>query len=102
MTIIKNASLICGVSLLIVTGCKKKNDSPPVEPTLAQVTTTPVTAITSSTATGGGTITNNGGATITASGICWSKTNQFPVITDDTTKTTIASSSITGNMTHLQ
>lgn len=102
MTIIKYASLICGMSLLIVAGCKKKNDSPPVEPTLAQVITVPVTAITSSTATGGGTISNNGGATVTASGICWSKTNQLPVITDDTTKTTIASSSIAGNMTHLQ
>lgn len=102
MTIIKYASLICGMSLLIVAGCKKKNDSPPVEPTLAQVITVPVIAITSSTATGGGTISNNGGATVTASGICWSKTNQLPVITDDTTKTTIASSSIAGNMTHLQ
>ncbi len=103
MTIIKYASLICGMSLLIVAGCKKKNDSPPVEPpTLAQVITVPVTAITSTTATGGGIIANNGGATVTASGICWSKTNQLPVITDDTTKTTIANSSITGNMTHLQ
>jgi hypothetical protein len=103
MTIIKYASLIGGMSLLIVAGCKKKNDSPPVEPpTLAQVITVPVTAITSSTATGGGTITNNGGATVTASGICWRKTNLMPAITDDTTKTTIASSSIIGNMTHLQ
>ena len=102
MKFIKYTWLICGMTLLIVTGCKKKNDSPPVEPTLAQVITVPVTAITSSTATGGGTITNNGGATVTASGICWSKTNQLPVITDDTTKTTIAASSIAGNMTHLQ
>ena len=103
MTIIKYVSLICGMGSLILAGCKKKIDSPPVEqPKLAQVITVPVTAITSSTATGGGTITNNGGATVTASGICWSKTNQLPVITDDTTKTTIVVSSIIGNMTHLQ
>jgi hypothetical protein len=104
MIFIKYAWLIGGMALLIVTGCKKKNDSPPVDPisSLAQVATAPVTAITASTAIGGGTVTSNGGATVTASGICWSRTNQFPVITDDTTKTTIASGSFTGNMTHLQ
>ena len=104
MAFIKYTWLICGMALLTVAGCKKKNDSSPVDPisSLAQVTTAPVTAITYSTATSGGTITNNGGATITASGICWSQTNQFPAITDDTTKTTVASGSFTGNMTHLQ
>jgi len=104
MAFIKYTWLICGMALFTVAGCKKKNDSMPVDPisSLPQVTTAPVTAITSSTATSGGTITSNGGATITASGICWSQTNQFPTITDDTTKTTIASGSFTGNMTHLQ
>jgi len=104
MAFIKYASVICGMALLIVAGCKKKNDSSPVDPgsSLAQVTTAPVTAITASTAIGGGVITSDGGATITASGICWSQTNHLPVITDDTTKTTIAGGSFTGNMTHLQ
>ncbi len=48
------------------------------------VTTTNLSAITSTTATGGGNITNDGGATIVARGICWS-TSQNPALTDEKT-----------------
>jgi len=41
---------------------------------LPVITTSPVSAITSSTAASGGTITTDGGASITARGICWSTT----------------------------
>jgi hypothetical protein len=41
---------------------------------LPVITTSPVSAITSATATSGGTITSDGGASITARGICWSAT----------------------------
>ncbi len=40
--------------------------------TLPTLTTTVASAITSSTASSGGTISNDGGATITAKGVCWS------------------------------
>jgi hypothetical protein len=36
------------------------------------VTTTPVSAITSTTASSGGNVTNDGGAAVTARGVCWS------------------------------
>lgn len=48
------------------------------------LTTTAVSAITSSGGASGGTITSNGGATITVSGICWS-INQGPTIADSKT-----------------
>jgi hypothetical protein len=103
MAFIKYTWLVCGMALLTVAGCKK-NDDPPPAPTaeLPQVTTASVTSVTFSTAIGGGAITSDGGATVTASGICWSQTNHLPVITDDTTKTTITSGGFIGNMTHLQ
>ena len=103
MVFIKYAWLFCGMALLTVAGCKKKDDSPPA-PTaeVPKVTTAAVTAISFSTATSGGTITSDGGATVTASGICWSRTNHLPVISDDTTKTIITSGSFTGIMNSLQ
>jgi len=65
----------------------------------ATVTTTPVTGITTSTATSGGNVESDGGSSVTARGVCWSTTAN-PTITD--TKTTDGSgtgtfsSSITG------
>ena len=41
---------------------------------LPALTTTPVTAITSTTASSGGNITSNGGSAITARGVCWNTT----------------------------
>jgi len=52
---------------------------------LATITTTPITYITQTTATGGGNITLDGGSSVTAYGVCWS-TNNNPTVSL-TTKT---------------
>lgn len=87
--------------LIIVVACKKKKNEgpPPVIPTL---TTNPVTNITTSSAVSGGTITSDGGDAITASGICYSSTVQFPTIAQDTTKGTVGSGSFTAPLRNLQ
>ena len=67
--------------------------------TLASISTSAISNISQTTATTGGTISNNGGATITASGVCWS-TTQNPTIANnkstDGTVTVSFTSSITG------
>ena len=73
----------------------------PVNITLPQLTTAAITNLTYNTATSGGTITGNGGATITASGICWSKTNNTPTLADSKTTGTTASGSFTSVMNNL-
>ena len=63
------------------------------------LTTTNLSAITATTAAGGGNVTNDGGSAVTARGVCWS-TNQNPTISDGKTSdgsgTGIFTSSITG------
>jgi len=73
----------------------------PVELTVPQLTTAAITNLSYNTATSGGTITANGGAVITASGICWSKTNNPPTISDSKTTGTTASGSFTYVMNNL-
>jgi uncharacterized protein (TIGR02145 family) len=58
------------------------------EISLATVTTTNVTAITSTTAEAGGKIPSNGGTTITEWGVCWS-TSQNPTLADQVIKMTV-------------
>ncbi len=70
--------------------------------TLPQLTTAATTNISFTTATSGGTITTNGGAAITASGVCWSKTNNPPTIADSKISGTTASGSFTSAMTNLE
>jgi len=74
----------------------------PVDITLPQLTTAAITNLTYNTATSGGTITGDGGAAITASGICWSKTNNTPTLSDSTTAGTAASGSFTSVMNNLE
>lgn len=74
--------MLPGIVLFIFSHCKKKAS---FSGSIPQVTTAAITNITTSSATAGGMITNNGGATITASGICWSRTSNSPTINDDTT-----------------
>jgi len=62
--------------------------------------TTELTAITSTTAIGGGNITNNGGAEITARGVCWSKTTG-PTIESDKTSDNTGSGSFTSTISGL-
>ena len=52
----------------------------PVNITVPLLTTLAITNLSYNTATSGGTITANGGAAITASGICWSTTNNTPTL----------------------
>ena len=63
----------------IFSSCKKdKEDKKQV--TLPKLTTAAISNLSFNTATSGGTITGDGGGAITASGICWSKTNNPPTL----------------------
>ena len=87
-----------GVCLFFTVACKKDKNPKTGVP---ELTTTEVTNILATTAMGGGNITSNGGETIVASGICWSKTNNTPTISDDTTKSTTASGSFSAMLKNL-
>ena len=65
-----------------------------------RLTTTEVTSIQATTASGGGDITNSGGASVTARGICWS-TGQDPTVADSHTDEGIGIGSYTSNLTGL-
>jgi uncharacterized protein (TIGR02145 family) len=73
-----------------------------VEIKIPQLTTAAISNLTSNTATSGGTITADGGAAITASGICWSKTNNTPTLADSTKAGTTASGSFTYVVNNLE
>jgi hypothetical protein len=90
--------LIC-FALLITVGCKKKDDIAPA--TIPTLTTAAVTNLNGSTGQSGGVITDNGGTAISVSGICWSKTNNIPTTSDDTTKGTTSSGSFTAQLKNL-
>ena len=64
------------------------------------VTTSPVTGITTTTATGGGNVISDGGSPITARGICWS-TSTNPTITGNHTTEPGTLGPFTSNMTGL-
>jgi sugar lactone lactonase YvrE len=90
--ILKNFSLLknnlfigfIAVALLAVS-CNK--DAETVAPVVPAIETTPVIAnLTSTTAQSGGIISNLGtGLTVTATGVCWSATNQTPTTADSKT-----------------
>jgi hypothetical protein len=65
------------------------------------LTTTEISAVTSSTATGGGHISNDGGSPVTARGVCWS-TSQNPTIVDSKTINGTGSGSFICNLTGLE
>lgn len=69
-------------------------------PTIPSVTTADLTALSGSSAAGGGEVTNSGGATVTARGLCWS-TNQNPTINDNHTSNGIGVGSFTTTLTGL-
>ena len=65
---------VLSISLLLLTvslfyGCKKEDPAK-----IAVLSTAPVTNITATTATSGGSISSDGGAAITARGVCWGLT----------------------------
>ena len=81
---------------VVATGCKKKDD---LVTSLPMVTTGNIIAITGNTATGEGIIIIGNG--ITASGLCYSKVNHTPTISDDTTKGNTSIGIFTANMKNL-
>ena len=94
--------LVIIIFVITVIGCKKNSTTDPPPPlTIPQVTTTAVVNITATTATAGGTIVSDGGSTVTASGVCWSKSNPSPTIADDTIKTSTATGDFTGILKNL-
>lgn len=68
---------------------------------LPLVTTVSISAITARTATGGGSITSDSGGTITAKGVCWSKSNN-PTINNDKTNNGNGTVSFTSNLIGLE
>jgi uncharacterized protein (TIGR02145 family) len=64
------------------------------------LTTTPVSAITQTTAECGGTITSEGVAAVTARGVCWS-TNPTPTVTDNITSDGTGTGSFISSITGL-
>ena len=104
-TITINGTLTAGQTLtLCVFGYNKVTNlqqitvaNPAVAPT---VTTTAVSNIDKTTATGGGNVTADGGATVTARGICWS-TTQNPTISGSHTTDGTGTGSFTSAMTDL-
>ena len=104
-TITINGTLTAGQTLtLCVFGYNKVTDiqqitvaNPAVAPT---VTTTAISDVDKTTATGGGNVTADGGATVTARGICWS-TSQNPTISGSHTTDGTGTGSFTSSMTGL-
>ena len=68
--------------------------------TLAALTTSEVTAITTTTASTGGTISLDGGAAVTARGVCWS-TSPNPTTADSVTTDGTGTGSFTSSLTSL-
>ena len=69
---------------LIFNSCKKKENNPETNVTLAVLTTTDAINVSATSITSGGNISNDGGGTISARGVCWS-TNPEPTINDSKT-----------------
>jgi uncharacterized protein (TIGR02145 family) len=82
----------------VIFSCKKDKK----EITLPQLSTVAVTSLSYNTATSGGSITGDGGGTITSSGICWSKTNNTPTVSDSKIAGTTSSGSFTFVMNNLE
>lgn len=68
--------------------------------TAPTVTTSQVTNITQTSATGGGNVTSDGGANVTERGVCWS-TNENPTINGTHANSGTGTGSFTVNMTNL-
>jgi uncharacterized protein (TIGR02145 family) len=78
---------------ILVLSCKEK----PVPPVIS---TTPISAISTTAAVSGGNVTDDGGAPVSSRGICWN-TSDSPVITNNKTTDSEGSGSFTSNLTQL-
>lgn len=88
--------------------CGKTGSTPTPTPnpptpvaTIPTVTTTAISAITQSTATGGGNVTFDGNSTILGRGICWSSVNQVPTKTDTLTGDGTGTGTYTSSLSNL-
>jgi uncharacterized protein (TIGR02145 family) len=70
-------------------------------PAVPALTTAEVASITLTTATSGGNITSDGGSSITARGVCWSKTAS-PTISNDKTADDTGTGTFTSNLASLE
>jgi hypothetical protein len=87
------------LSMLIVFGCNKKK----ADPSAPLVLTVGVTDVTDSSAKAGGKITSTGQQEITATGFCWSNSNNMPTIEgDDTSKAVLSSGGFVTELFNLQ
>ena len=92
---------IMGVFLMIISGCKKKDDNsnPPPASQVPALTTDVVSNIAQTTANCGGNVTSQGTAAITTRGVCWSisaNPSTSYAHTTDGSGTGIFTSSLTG------
>lgn len=71
------------------------------DPELPTVTTDAATNITQTTANSGGNVTSDGGADVTARGVCWSSTNNYPEINDPHTSNGTGTGTFTSLLTDL-
>ena len=69
--------------------------------TVPVLTTTPITSVLAKTASGGGTITDWGGSSVTTRGICWSRVNVVPSISDSICTNGNGIGSYTGSLNQL-
>ncbi|MBA4318202.1 MAG: hypothetical protein C0412_07360 [Flavobacterium sp.] len=93
-------SLVLGILLFSLLGCKgDDNPSGPVQG-LPVLTTTAISSITAGGAISGGNISSDGGFAVTARGVCWS-TGQTPTIADNKTNNGTGTGSFVSNITGL-
>jgi hypothetical protein len=96
----KRISLLILLSVFIFNGCKKKSDEPNI--TIPVVSTSAISSITTSKASGGGSVSNDGNSAITGSGLCWSKSNTTPTLSDNKAEAAITNSSFSIELTGLE
>jgi len=76
------------------------NDPDPVPTPVPTVSTSPITNVTATFATGGGTVTSDGGSTVTERGVCWN-TSSDPTISDSHTNDGSGPGTYTSDITGL-
>lgn len=83
-TTVFTTSAILLVSLILASGCRKKNEDPVVTGPVPVVVTGNHSNLLLSTVHFSGSITSDGGVFVTKRGFCWSSANQNPTIQNDT------------------
>lgn len=101
MPFIKHVFVAFGIIVFAATSCNKTKKEEPVVTSPPTVTTSEVSNITPTTAVGGGMITLNIGDAVIAGGVCYSKVNNTPSISDDTTKWITEVGKFTGQLANL-